>query len=220
MSLAALSWPQVPAGALLAVPVGSTEQHGPHLPFTVDTEIAVFLADALAAARADVVVAPALAYGSSGEHGGFPGTLSIGQRGTELVLVELVRSADAFAGVVLVCAHGGNAEPLARAVTTLRSEGRSVLAWSPRWPDDLHAGLDETSVMLAIRPGCVDTTCLQAGDRRTLDELLPLLQSSGVAGVAPNGVLGDPSAASAELGRALLDTATADLVARVSGWRS
>src|SRR5207302_457628 len=83
------------------VPLGATEQHGPHLPFTVDTEIAVALCERLAGHR-DVVIAPAVPYGSSGEHSGFPGTLSIGQEATELLLVELVRSAEAFAGVLLV----------------------------------------------------------------------------------------------------------------------
>ena len=55
-------------------------------------------------------MAPAVAFGSSGEHAGFPGTLSIGQEALELVLVELCRSADVFAGVVIVNGHGGNAD--------------------------------------------------------------------------------------------------------------
>jgi len=62
------------AGALLAVPLGSTEQHGPHLPLATDTDIAVALCRRLAAARDDVLIAPTVAYGSSGEHAGFPGT--------------------------------------------------------------------------------------------------------------------------------------------------
>ncbi len=80
-----------------------------------------------AAARDDVVVAPALAYGSAGEHAGFAGTLSIGQAALELVVVELVRSAGDFAAVVLVCGHGGNAEPLGRAVAHAAT-GRSARA--------------------------------------------------------------------------------------------
>ena len=80
--LADLSWPEIgqraAAGAVLAVPVGSTEQHGPHLPLSTDTDIAVALCDRLAAARPDVLAAPPVGYGSSGEHAGFPGTLSIG----------------------------------------------------------------------------------------------------------------------------------------------
>jgi mycofactocin precursor peptide peptidase len=54
--------------AVLAVPLGSTEQYGPHLPLSTDTEIAVALADALARARPVVVTAPAVPYGASGEH--------------------------------------------------------------------------------------------------------------------------------------------------------
>ena len=95
--LAGLSWSeageQAAAGALLAIPVGSTEQHGPHLPLSTDTDIAVALTTRLAAARPGVLVAPPVAYGSSGEHQDFPGTLSIGQETLELLLVELCRSA-------------------------------------------------------------------------------------------------------------------------------
>ena len=79
MWLADLAWPDVAeraaAGAVLAVPLGSTEQHGPHLPLSTDTDIAVALCGRLASARSDVLIAPAVAYGSSGEHDGFAGTL-------------------------------------------------------------------------------------------------------------------------------------------------
>jgi len=142
-----VTWSELDGDAarlILAVPVGSTEQHGPHLPLSTDTDIAVALAERVADACTDVLVAPALPYGSSGEHAGFTGTLSIGQDALEHVVVELVRSADAFAGVVLVCAHGGNAEPLERAVNTLRAEGRRVMAWMPHAYDDVHAGRSET----------------------------------------------------------------------------
>ncbi|MGH9093467.1 MAG: creatininase family protein, partial [Acidimicrobiales bacterium] len=119
------------AGAVLAVPLGSTEQHGPHLPLAQDTELAVALCHRLAARRPDVVVAPPVPYGASGEHEGFAGTLSIGCRALELVVVELCRSATAtFGTVVLVSAHGGNAEPVRRACHRLAGEGRRVLAWA------------------------------------------------------------------------------------------
>ena len=106
------TWPEVAdrGPSVLAVPLGSVEQHGPHLPLDTDTRIAVALVAALAAARPDVVAAPPLAYGASGEHAGFPGTLSIGTEALTTVLVELGRSADAFAGVVFVNGHGGNLE--------------------------------------------------------------------------------------------------------------
>lgn len=130
--LADLTWTEVAAlagSSVLAVPVGSTEQHGPHLPLSTDCDIASALCARLAEARRDVLVAPALAYGSSGEHAGFAGTLSIGADATEAVLVELGRSADAFAGVLFVSAHGGNAGPVGRAACLLSSESRNVRAW-------------------------------------------------------------------------------------------
>lgn len=100
LPLGSLTWPEVAAsaaGSILVVPLGSTEQHGPHLPLGADSDIAVALAGRLAAARPDMLMAPLLPYGSAGEHAAFPGTLSIGATALELVLVELVRSADAFA---------------------------------------------------------------------------------------------------------------------------
>jgi mycofactocin system creatininase family protein len=217
-----MAWPdvaEVASRSLLVVPLGSTEQHGPHLPCTTDSDIAVALADALADRRDDVIVAPALPYGSAGEHAAFPGTLSIGGPAFEQVVLELVRSADAFAGVVLVSAHGGNAPALARAVAMLRAEGRKVLAWSPSMAGcDAHAGHTETSLVLALRPDAVDLERAAAGDTRPIGELLPLLVEGGVASVAPNGVLGDPRDASAEAGSLLVRSLADDLADAVEAF--
>ena len=222
--LGELTWPQVaryPVDTVLAVPLGSTEQHGPHLPLSTDTDIAVALCNRLAAARQDVVVAPALPYGSSGEHAGFAGTLSIGQAALEHLLVELVRSAtDTFGHVLLVSGHGGNSEPLERAVGTLRGEGRDVLAFVPRWDGDAHAGRVETSLQLALSPWLVAYERAASGNVRPLPELLPALQADGVRAVSPNGVLGDPTGANRDEGAALLGALVADLCARVEMWRS
>lgn len=219
-----LLWPEAAgpsARSILAVPVGSTEQHGPHLPIGTDSAVAVALAERLAASRPDIVVAPLLPYGSAGEHAGFAGTLSIGAAALELVIVELVRSADAFAGVVLVSGHGGNAEPLARAVTTLRAEGRRVLAWTPRIAGaDAHAGRTETSLMLALAPESVRLGAAEPGDARPLATVMGELRRGGVAAVSPNGVLGDPTGASAEEGRRLLDKLAADVLAAVAEWQA
>jgi mycofactocin system creatininase family protein len=218
-----LAWPGVAeraSASVLVVPLGSTEQHGPHLPLGTDSAVAVALAERLAAARADVHVAPALPYGSAGEHAAFPGTLSIGAAALEHVVVELVRSASAFAGVVFVSGHGGNAAPLAAAVATLRGEGRSVLAWSPRIPaGDAHAGRTETSVMLALAPQLVRMEAAEPGDARPLAAVIGELRRGGVATVSPNGVLGDPTGATAAEGTQLLDSLAADLVATVEAWR-
>jgi mycofactocin precursor peptide peptidase len=220
--LADLTWPDLEegaAGSVLAVPLGATEQHGPHLPLSTDTDIAVALAQGLATARPGVVVAPAVAYGSSGEHASFAGTLSIGQAAIELLLVELGRSASAtFARTVFVCAHGGNREPLLRAERRLRGEGRAVRAFFPRWAGDAHAGRVETSLMLALHPGRVRLELAAAGAGAPLDVLLPRLIAHGVGEVSPNGVLGDPEGACAEEGRELLARAVRQLTDVLDAW--
>jgi creatinine amidohydrolase len=204
--------------ALLAVPLGSTEQHGPHLPFDTDTRIAEALAHGLADVRRDVVVAPALSFGASGEHAAFPGTLLIGHGVLADVVTEIVRSArDSFRGVVLVCAHGGNQDALAAAQRRSTEEGDDLLAWTTRVPGgDAHAGRTETSLMLALDPGTVRLDLAEAGCTEPLDALLPRLRSVGVRPVSSNGVLGDPTGASAEEGRTLRDSLMSDLSAAVS----
>lgn len=197
--------PLVGEGLVVLVPLGSTEQHGPHLPLDTDTRIAVALAEAAAARLGPpVVVAPAVPYGSAGEHAGFAGTLSIGQAALELLVVELVRSCGPEVDrVVVVNGHGGNIEPLRRAVGTLQGEGRRVSEWSAAVPGgDAHAGQTETSLLLHLAPHLVVGPG-ERGNTAPLAELLPELKVGGVQAVASNGVLGDPSGASAEEGEAL-----------------
>ncbi|MEU3573924.1 mycofactocin biosynthesis peptidyl-dipeptidase MftE [Kitasatospora sp. NPDC036755] len=205
--------------AILAIPLGATEQHGPHLPLSTDTDIAERLCRRLAAERPGVLVAPALPYGASDEHAGFPGTLSIGQEALELVVLQLARSAAATAPrVLLVNGHGGNAEPLHRAVARLRAEGLDVRAHSPRWDGDAHAGHVETSLQLALDPDRVRMEHATAGNGRPLAELMPLLRAGGVRAVDATGVLGDPTTAAAEDGHALWRTLESALAAAVEAW--
>lgn len=222
-SLAALTSPEAAAlaaaGALLAVPVAATEQHGPHLPLSTDTDLAVWLCSKLAAARPLVLAAPPVAYGASGEHADFPGTLSIGTDALAVLLVELGRSATrTFQRVLLVCTHGGNAEAVQRAGQQLRSESRDVLVWRPAWEGDAHAGRAETSIELVLAPRHVRRDRAEAGNTAPLAELMPVLRRGGVRAVSPNGVLGDPAGASAAEGTALLERLLAGLLAFVDAW--
>lgn len=196
---------------VLVVPLGATEQHGPHLPLGTDTTIALALATGLASARRDVAIAPPLPYGSSSEHAGFAGTLSIGRQALELVVLELARS---WRGRTLfVCGHDGNAEPLAAVMRELPD----ARAWSPSFGGDTHAGRVETSLMLALAPDRVGPE-RPVGNTEPLAALMPELRAGGVRAVAPNGVLGDATGASADEGRELLDRAIADLIAFTSDW--
>ena len=198
---------------VLLVPLGSTEQHGPHLPLGTDTFIATAVAEAAASRRPGTVVAPALPYGSSGEHAGFAGTASTGQDALEHLLVELVRSVSAWVGrVVLVCAHGGNQEPVVRAVGTLQQEGSEVSAWFCRVPGgDAHAGHTETSLLLAIDAAAVRRDRMEPGVTEELAVLMGRMRAGGVAAVSANGVLGDPTGATPDAGQALLAGLVDDL---------
>ncbi|WP_430333789.1 mycofactocin biosynthesis peptidyl-dipeptidase MftE [Rhodococcus sp. ACT016] len=217
MHLARTPWPDVARDELtVAVPVGSFEQHGPHLPLDTDTRIA----SAVARALTGVVVAPAIEYGASGEHEGFAGTISLGSAALEMLLVEYGRSACRWARrVVFVNGHGGNGPALVKAVELLRYEGRDV-AWLPcAVPGaDAHAGRTETSLLLHLSPDDVELGRAEVGNTAPIAELMPALRAGGMLAATANGVLGDPTGASAEEGRRLFD----DLIVRarraVSGW--
>jgi creatinine amidohydrolase len=219
------SWPQVPEEALVLVPVGSFEQHGPHLPLDTDTAIAAAVAQGAAAELPrrrpgePVLVAPPVTYAASGEHQSFAGTISIGHEALRSMLVELVRSLATWCGrVVFVNGHGGNLPSLSGAVARMREEGHRV-AWVPCETEtvDAHAGFTETSLMLHLAPDRVDMTRAAPGNTAPVAELLPAMTASGVAAVSPSGVLGDPTAATAAEGERVLRRMVEEVCALVDG---
>jgi mycofactocin system creatininase family protein len=219
--LADATWPELTGRPLVVVPLGAVEQHGPHLPLATDTVVAATVAESAVPSLAGALLAPALAYGASGEHEGFPGTVSIGTAALTALLVEYGRSAGRWAGRLLVVnGHGGNLDALRTAVPLLRTEGRDV-AWFPCGTPggDAHAGRTETSLMLHVEPAGVRTALAAAGETTPIRELLPRLRAEGVRGVSPNGVLGDPAGASAAEGAGLLSAMVARLVVAAGAWR-
>ena len=214
-------------GRTIAVlPVGATEQHGRHLPPETDTLLAVAAAGALLEepgdARACLTVLPALAFGASGEHQAFPGTVSMGTDALASVVLELGRSVSTWADRLLVVnGHGGNVEALRRAVTRLRYEGRDAAWLSCRTaedPSDTHAGHAETSLMLHLHPDLVDMERAEVGCTLPLREILPAMREGGVAAVSPTGVLGDPTTASRAEGARLWHLLVSEARAGLAAW--
>jgi mycofactocin precursor peptide peptidase len=191
---------------VLLVPLGSLEQHGPHLPLDTDTRIAVAVAAAAATGREGVAVSPPVAFGASGEHADFPGTLSIGTSALIEVLVELGRdSARDWDALLLVNGHGGNYDATSKALARLRGEGRRCDVFHAGVPTgDAHAGRTETALLLHLDPGAVRLDLAEAGETRPVGEVMDRLRREGVRSVSPNGVLGDPHTATAVEGRVLL----------------
>ncbi|MFE6286536.1 mycofactocin biosynthesis peptidyl-dipeptidase MftE [Streptomyces sp. NPDC057877] len=223
--LADVTWPDLEGRRpLVLLPLGSCEQHGPHLPLDTDAAVAQAVAERAAArlgGTADVLVAPPQAYGASGEHEGFPGTVSLGHAALRLLITEIGRSLLRWADRLLVVnGHGGNLVSLADAVTGLRGESRDA-AWWPCLPpgSDAHAGRTETSLMLRLRPSAVRGERAVAGPTEPVGQLMDRLRAESVRGVSPSGVLGDPAGAAAGEGERLLDRMADRLATDIGVWR-
>ena len=218
--LADRTWPEVGTGMTLLIPLGSTEQHGPHLPLDTDTRIAQAIAEAAAEPAPKCAVAPALPYGASWEHAGFAGLMGVSASALTTFLIEIGRSlGPEVERVVYVNGHGGNAEAVAAAVKCLNGEKRSTSAWWPRIPGgDAHAGRTETSLMLHIDPGAVRVDRTESGNTEPLSDLALRLQSDGLRAVTRNGVLGDPTTASAEEGERIFVALVTQLDEELRSW--
>ncbi len=215
----------------LVLALGATEQHGGHLPVSVDTivcEHVVAGAVRLAAAETGpFLVAPPLPYGRSDHHLPFAGTLSLRSATLLAVLADLLRSASAWGvrAVFAVNGHGGNDAPLrvalADAAEDLPLTAGGASYWTIAW-DALvavgaeavgalpgHAGGFETSLMLAARPELVrgDGRVGPAPTRTTEDPAARVVHAAHGAWAAGPGTSDDASAADADLGARLIERA-------------
>jgi creatinine amidohydrolase len=224
------TWEELPAdleqaGCCAILPVGATEQHGPHLGCGMDAVLADRLCAAVAA-RTRVPALPTLPYGCSlGHSRRWPGTLSV-QPVTLIELVKQIGDWAYYAGVrrlFIVNTHVTNAAPLRCALEMLRAEhddmmvalfnsatlSQRVRAVHFADGEDWHANDAETSMMLAVAPEMVRPGRLKAAD--DADRTAGLVFAHPVNRTSRNGVTGTPSRASADNGRQWFEWMVADL---------
>jgi creatinine amidohydrolase len=214
---------------LCVLPVGSFEQHSTHLPLATD-DIQVEYFARFAAGELGAALLPTLPYGTSLEHSGFSGTVTLRPE----TLMQVVRDiADAverqgFTTMILLNGHGGNfaLNPVVRDINRMDRRLKILLVeWYGGKDDagleseaqgkpDLHSGEAETSAMLAIRPDLVKPgrpefkLSLKGFEQ-------PDLTTFGFGVIAPNGAYGDASLASREKGEKLILSVKRNLIRRI-----
>jgi creatinine amidohydrolase len=223
-------------GAIAIIPIGSIEQHGPHLPVQVDALLAgevALRAARLIACHAPVVVLPTIWSGLAEHHMSLGGTLTLDLRTFMDLVRGIVRSVarNGFTKILLLNGHGGNMTALNALVGDLSAEMSLPIALATYWippqeefaeildeqPSVAHACEAETSMLLALRPDLVDMASLDHIDppREWAGGSSDIYVWQSVADWSPSGVAGTPKAASADKGERLLKAAAEALASRL-----
>jgi mycofactocin precursor peptide peptidase len=215
------------------LPVGSTEQHGPHLPMATDSLHTIEALERIAK-RLPGLLAPLLPIGRAEHHMAFAGTLSITQETLHFLVRDCCASLfhHGFRHVLIYSGHGGNAGPLASIVADLTAahpqwsvigctnwtiyddalfpvaEAFGVSKFAAGW----HAAELETSMILAMRPDLVLMDRAAPDFIGDLNQKRNVLMTQGVQAIAATGVLGDPTIATAEHGKRYLDSLTESII--------
>ena len=218
--------------SILCLPIGSIEQHGPHLPLNTDVVLAEALTKSIVSRwgeTLDVWQLPTISISLAREHEWAPGTLSLSVQGLIALLHDLGREiarALPARNLAVVNGHGGNTGVLEALAQDLRADfglnvcilnlsGLAGLDGNTKIPD-IHAGKAETSMMLAVAPHLVRPDLIaqlknppagQAVAKTVLQDGVTWPWTSNDERIADMGVIGDPRGASAELGRHLMDHA-------------
>jgi len=208
-----MSWPQIEAGLketqTVILPVGATEEHGPHLPTMTDTIQAIEVARAVAKER-QVFLAPALYYGVCRSTRGFPGTITVGHDALRAFARDLLLSFydSGFVRVLILTGHAGGQHMAAlEEACQMAVEERDFFlslvslfdlidAGAAETPHDGHAGEIETSLMMVIRPDLVKGTPVKHFPKRP-----QFMVMKDVRHLMGNGVMGNPQPATEEKGK-------------------
>lgn len=229
-----------PASAIVALPLGACEQHGPHLPIFTDcmtVENVLSLAVERAGDQYNVWTLPLLPFSKSNEHIHFTGTITLTAETLGRVLKEVAASLAraGFRKLLILNGHGGNVAVLEATARDMRVETGLMVFVSAcgfrsgipagtmdpheeRW--GLHAGEVETSVVMALAPEAVQVDKMAGDSPRFLDAFKLVGPTKGIVtsawlseDLAPNGVIGNPAHSSAETGRKAIEGAVAMLCA-------
>jgi creatinine amidohydrolase len=232
-----LTWPEIELAitrgmTTVVIPVGSVEQHGPHLPLMVDAERGTALGLRVARTLENAFVAPTIRVGCSEHHMGFAGTITLRPTTLEALITDYCVSLarHGFERLCILPSHGGNFEPieemlprLQAAVADVAPECR-VLAFTDllgivgvwRWLVEEetgmgdrvggHADIAESSEFFHLHPALVREGREEAGSVLELNEaVLEQIFEKGFRAITPNGILGDARGMDPDLGAKLLD---------------
>jgi creatinine amidohydrolase/Fe(II)-dependent formamide hydrolase-like protein len=219
------------------LPVGSIEQHGPHLPMDTDAFDADYLARRVAQACSNPkpLVLPVISYGVSYEHDEFKGTISITNNTLSNLVYDIGMSAvrSGINKLVIINGHGGNSPALNYAAQRINRDAKIFVCVdtgeTSDWdiskmidtPNDVHAGEIETSTALAVRPHLVKMDLAPRTVPQFSSRYLNFTSRRGVSwyaytqSVSTDGVMGDATKATAEKGRKIWKVMIAHLVALV-----
>lgn len=244
---ARLTWPEmndaIAAQKVVLLPLGSTEQHGPHLPLETDAYLAEQVCLAAASRAADrALVLPPVSFGLNMHHMDFPGTVHIQPQVFIDFVLNITKSVayHGFEKILLVNGHGSNgplADVAARRTTletgslcaavgymSLAAEAFEAIRETKTWA---HADEFETSIYLHLAPERVRWDQVVAGDDVTGQFLssdstseFPVRFSDYWGRWTQVGVHGDPTAATAAKGRILFEAAVAGMVGLIDEWRA
>jgi creatinine amidohydrolase/Fe(II)-dependent formamide hydrolase-like protein len=220
-------------GSILCLPIGSIEQHGPHLPLNTDVVLAEEFTRRIVARwgeALDLWQLPTLAISLAREHEWAPGTLSLSVQGMTALMRdlgrEIARSLPAR-NLAIINGHGGNRGILEALLQDLRADfGLNACVLHPaEWVaidvnaavPEIHGGKNETSMMLAVAPRLVRRDQIaqlknppdgEAVRKTILDRAVSWPWTTADKQIADMGVIGDAQAASAEFGTRILDHGT------------
>jgi creatinine amidohydrolase len=238
-----MAWPEIKAAiergfTTVVVGVGSTEQHGPHLPTMTDARIGDEVAHLVALKLGDALHARTIDVGLSDHHLAFAGTLSLKPETLKMILRDYVDSLvhHGFTRIVFLPSHGGNFVTVQKAIEEAREPhpGVEVTGYTDLFgltgflnaasaehgitaeESGAHAGENETSMMMALEGDLVATDKFAPGYLGPTGEAeLKIILEKGMPALTSNGVLGDPREASAEKGRIYLERLADFLVEQV-----